>query len=301
MGFSIYDIPYFGEILAFSTAMIWAMAVILFKKSGESVHPIGLNIYKGILSFILIELTMIFLGQELIKDIPLYDYGILLLSGSLGIAVADTLFFKTLNLLGAGLTAIVDCLYSPFMITLSMIFLSEQMTFLQIIGVLMIISAVVIASKPKDTAHIPKKDLYLGIFMGAMAMLSMAVSIVIAKPLLDQLSLLWVTNTRMVGALITLGIILPFFRERKQIIGSITNMGNMKYMLPGSFLGAYLALVLWLGGMKYAQISVAAALNQTSNVFIFIFAAIFLKETITTRKTAAIIMALSGVFLVTFA
>ena len=106
---------------------------------------------------------------------------------------------------------------------------------------------------------------------------------------------------RMVGGLISLAVILYFYPGRRKILYSLTKLGNMKYMLPGSILGAYISLILWLGGMKYAQISVAAALNQTSNVFIFLFAALFLKEAITTRKTAAIIMALAGVFMVTFA
>lgn len=294
------NIPYFGEILAFATAIIWAMAVILFKKSGETVHPIGLNIYKGIFSFILVELTIIALGHDIILDIPGHEYLLLLLSGVLGIGIADTLFFKTLNLLGAGLTAVVDCLYSPFMISLSIVFLSESMSVWQISGVLMIISAVLIVSGIQDGSRIPRRDIWMGIAMGALAMLSMAVSIVMVKPILDRLSLLWVTNVRMVGGLITLAVLLPFFRQRKRIIGSLTSMGNWKYMLPGSFLGAYLSLILWLGGMKYAQVSVAAALNQTNNVFVFFFAAVFLKETITRQKALAIILAIAGALMTTF-
>lgn len=69
-------------------------------------------------------------------------------------------------------------------------------------------------------------------------------------------------------------------------------------MIPGSILGTYLALVFWIGGMKYAPASVASALNQTSNIFIFVLAALFLKERITPYKIAGIIMAVAGVFLV---
>jgi len=52
--------------------------------------------------------------------------------------------------------------------------------------------------------------------------------------------------------------------------------------------------------MKYTQASTAAALNQTSNVFVFLFAALFLKEKITLLRLAAIFTAVIGVFLVTF-
>jgi drug/metabolite transporter (DMT)-like permease len=69
-------------------------------------------------------------------------------------------------------------------------------------------------------------------------------------------------------------------------------------MLPGSFLGAYVAILLWVGGMKYATASVASALNQTSNLFIFLFAALFLKERITRAKLAGIVLGVLGVLLV---
>ena len=58
-------------------------------------------------------------GEALLRPVPFDDYLLVLVSGALGIGIADTLFFKCLNTLGAGLTAIIDCLYSPFTIGLS--------------------------------------------------------------------------------------------------------------------------------------------------------------------------------------
>ena len=46
--------------------------------------------------------------------------------------------------------------------------------------------------------------------------------------------------------------------------------------------------------------STAAALNQTSNIFVFIFAALMLKEAINREKIIGIVMGMAGVFLVTF-
>jgi drug/metabolite transporter (DMT)-like permease len=71
-------------------------------------------------------------------------------------------------------------------------------------------------------------------------------------------------------------------------------------MVPGSVIGAYLAMVIWLGGMKYTQTSIAAALNQTSNIFVFILAAILLREPVTLIRVIAIILAFAGAFVVSF-
>jgi drug/metabolite transporter (DMT)-like permease len=52
--------------------------------------------------------------------------------------------------------------------------------------------------------------------------------------------------------------------------------------------------------MKYTLASVAAALNQTSNIFIFIFAGLILHERITPNRILGIILGVGGSLLVTF-
>ena len=49
-------ITYFGEAMALLSAIVWALAVILFKKSGEVVHPVGLNLSKNALAAVLLSI-----------------------------------------------------------------------------------------------------------------------------------------------------------------------------------------------------------------------------------------------------
>jgi drug/metabolite transporter (DMT)-like permease len=78
------------------------------------------------------------------------------------------------------------------------------------------------------------------------------------------------------------------------------SLKNAKILAPASFLATYLSLVIWMGGMKYTQASIASALNQMGAIFIFILAAIFLKEKITLLKLTAVIIAFAGAILVSF-
>ena len=239
-------------------------------------------------------------GESLFYAAPVRDYALLLFSGAIGVAVADSLFFKSLNLLGAGLSAIVDCLYSPFIILLSVLFIGEHLGWVQVVGVMMIISAVLTVTRIKGNGGITRHDLVWGAICGASAMAFMAVGIVAVKPLLDRSPLLWATQIRLIGGCLVLYVLLLFHPRKRSILGSLLAINSWKYTLVGSFLGAYIAMVLWIGGMKYTQASTAAALNQSSNVFVFLFAALFLKEKITTLKLLAILTAIIGVFLVTF-
>ena len=206
----LLHLPHLGEILALLCAILWATAVILFRKSGETVSPLGLNLFKNILALALFIPTSLVLGAALVPKSSPDDYLLLLASGILGLALADTLFFKSLNLLGAELSAIVDCLYSPFIIGLSVIFLYERMTGIQIFGVLLIVSAVLAISRKEDRKNISRHDLTLGILFGVLAMASMAVGIVMIKPLLDRSPLLWVVEVRLLAGCVGLGLYLLF-------------------------------------------------------------------------------------------
>lgn len=282
--------------------MVWAFAVILFKKSGESVHPIGLNLFKDLFALVLFLPTMWLFGETLWRDAPAWEYALLLASGALGIGLGDTFFFKSLNLLGAGLTAIVDCLYSPFIIGLSLLFLGERLSVLQGIGAALVVAAVLAASLQWGKGLLSRRDLAWGITYGVLGLATMAVGIVMIKPLLERSPLLWATEVRVAGGAAALAVILLFHRRRRAIVSSVvsTSKRGWGYMLGGSFMGAYVSMALWLAGMKYTHASVAAALNQTANVFIFIFAALLLREPISRRRTLGIVLGFAGAILVSF-
>ena len=74
---------------------------------------------------------------------------------------------------------------------------------------------------------------------------------------------------------------------------------DWKLSLPASVIGTYVAMIVWIGGIKFTQASTAAILNQTSAVFVLPIAALVLKEAVTARKIGAVAMALGGVVLVT--
>ena len=292
------SIPYIGEILSLLTAVFWAVAVIYFKKSGETVHPLGLNLFKNALGFLLLLVTLAVFQETLFHPVPFADYAVLMLSGAVGIGLGDTLLFACLNLIGAGLTAIVDCLYSPFIIGLAVLFLGERLTFLQIIGAVFIVAAVLTVSLKWGGFEIERSKLIKGIFLGAFAMLATAGGVVMVKPLLGRLPFLWATEVRLLGALVTLLLFVFFHPRRGRIFSSMWDRRSRVYVLAGSFFGAYLAMLVWLGGMKFTEASIASALNQTNSVFIVILASVWLKEPLNARRIVGIIIAFIGVFLV---
>ncbi|MBZ0266267.1 hypothetical protein K8I28_16540, partial [bacterium] len=73
------SIPYIGEIFALTTAFIWAGAVILFKKSGETVHPLALNLFKNSMAFVMYPITLAAVGKSILYQSSSYDFWMLML------------------------------------------------------------------------------------------------------------------------------------------------------------------------------------------------------------------------------
>ncbi len=291
--------PYFGEALSFLVAAIWALAVVLFKRSGETVHPIALNLFKNVFALVLFIPTIWLFQETLFRSAPYSEYLLLGISGVLGVAIGDTLFFYSLNLIGAGYTAIVSCMYSPFMISLSVLWLHEHLTTWQIIGAVMIISAVLMTMQVRRGVRIRKGKFLLGILLGMIAQAVAAVGVVMIKDILVRSPLVWAIEIRLLGGTIGLACVSILLPRRRRIFRSLINTKKgWAYTVSASFIGAYLATLIWLAGMKYAKVSIASALNQTSTIFVMIFAAFILKEKITLQKIGVIVLAVAGAFLV---
>ncbi|OFV82098.1 MAG: hypothetical protein A2Y78_13100 [Acidobacteria bacterium RBG_13_68_16] len=288
-----------GELLALLTALIWAAAVILLKRSGETIPPFALNLFRVTVSIVLLVPTAALVGQASVSSASLSDIGLLVASGAIGVAVSDTLFHASLNRIGAGVSAIIDSLYSPLTVLLAFLFLNERLSALQLVGMALVLGGVFAAARHEPPHGVAHRQVAVGVALGVVAMLALAVAIVIAKPVLDRSPLMWAVTVRQVGCLAVMLPIALFSRRRAQTLGALRPSAVWLHALPGAVLGSYLGLMCWIGGLKYTKVGVAAILNQSSTIYILILATIFLKEPFTRRKLVASLVALAGIVLVT--
>lgn len=289
-----------GEFYSVLCALIWAVAVIMFTRLGRETPPVVLNLFKGCVALLLLPPTLLVLGTPFLPShLAWTDWAQLVLSGIIGISIADSLFFASLNRLGAGRSAIVDCLYAPLVVLCGWLFLSEPVGWKILAAVSLMVSAIFIGTwDPKgDPAQTDPSRTRAGIALGALAMLLMAVGIVIAKPVLDRSDLLWATLVRVAGATAFLGIQALLPRWRKVTLKTFTPGRHWFLLGAAGFVGTYLAMITWLAGMKYTTVSVSSILNQTSTLIVPLLAAMFLRERLTWRKILAVSLGFAGVVL----
>jgi drug/metabolite transporter (DMT)-like permease len=290
--------PYLGAGLSILAALFWAGAIILFRVLGRDLHPLAVSLFKNVLGVVLLTATVAVLGGPLLPALPFRGYAVFFLSGLLGIAAADTLALVSLNKLGAEIFAVIDCGYSPFVIGLSFLALGERLTALQVVGAGLIVLAVFLVGGLRAEAQLPRRALLEGIAVGLVSVLFMAGGIVMVKPWLAETPVVWSSLMRMIGGTVGVGLALLLHPRRAAILAPLRIPRMLRLLVPGSILATYLSNLCWLGGMSLTSASVASVLNQTSTIFIFILAAVFLKERITPLKLTAVLLAFAGALLV---
>jgi drug/metabolite transporter (DMT)-like permease len=290
-----------GSLYALLTAVMWASAVMYLKRSGETIPPLALNVFRVVLSTVALLLTMLALRQEILRPAPARDYLILFASGVIAIAISDTLFLMALNRVGAGIMAIIDCLYAPAVVLFAFALLGERLGPWQSAGMVLVITGVLIAAKHEPPEGVTARQILVGSVYGVLSMATVALGIVIAKPVLNYSPVLWATTMRQIGALVAMLIAALLMPRHRTIFAFFRPARNWKYSVPGTLLGSYLALIFWIAGMKYSLAGPAAILNQTSSIYILVLASIFLKEPFTGRKVIATALAVTGIVLVTLA
>jgi len=281
-----------GELYSVGCAVLWSAATILFRKSGEQAPPVALNLFKNTIALIL------FVASLLVRGDVFLPAGV---SGAVGIGIADSLFLASLNRLGAGGYAIVSALYAPLAVLVAFLYLDEPIGPSLLAATALMVAAILLGTWQPWTAQAraDARRVAGGVAIGAVAMLLIAVAIVFAKHVLDRTDPWWATTVRVAGGLVFIAGqgLLP---QHRPAVAACFRPGRLwRVALPAAVIGSYLAMIVWILGMKYTHASTAAVLNQTSTIFTVILGWMFLAERVTLRKFAAVACAFAGAVVAT--
>ena len=287
-------IPGFGELCSILSALAWAVGIILYRQLGASLPPLQLNFLKNLLVLGMLVPAVPLLHGLSVPSFDGWQLAAAVGSGAIGIGIADTLYFRALNELGAGRMGVLGNFYSPFVIVLSVAFLGESLGPVQLAGFALVSTGVWVAAWPRAGKAPRPAHAVRGFGFALLSIVLMAVSVVMVKRTLEAQPLLWVTGLRMLGALAVMLAIAAWRGEVSRLAPPAAGMPWGRLLLA-AFVGQFLAMVLWLAGYKFTLASVAAILNETASVFILLLAAFWLKEPLTRRSILGVGLTLGGV------
>ena len=298
---------YFGEIAALTAALLWSIAVIIFKTLSTKISPLLITGLKNLIALICFVILFIILDIDFIN--PKFtntEYTKIIISGALGMGIGDILFLFALSKIGANRIAILNCFEPSVILLFSMMMLQAsayQLNLNQVVGFIVVIISILIITYEQDKSDIDPKVKRFGLFLQITAILMSSFGIVLIKPILNQYAhsiqdQLWITAFRLFPGVIISWIFILCNQNLKQLFYPLFNWKTIWKIILSSGLGTFLALSFWIIG--YANITkpaIASILGQTSVIFIFILSALVLKEKITSKRFVAITAAILGVLL----
>ncbi|MEM8673999.1 MAG: DMT family transporter [Cyanobacteria bacterium P01_G01_bin.67] len=285
-----------GEIAALSAALLWAVSSVVYSRLGLRITPLQLNLYKGLIAIAMILITLL-IQRETFTDLSAITFGLLFLSGVIGIGLGDTAYFAALNSLGTRRTLLLETASPPMGALLALVFIGEALTTSAWYGILITILGIawVISERnPLDRVSISRQ----GIIWGISAAIAQATGAVISRYALTQSEITPLASTliRLIGGtVIVLGLILMPVTKQTVIKWQLS-WRSFGIIAIAAFGSTYLGIWLQQTSLKFAPTGIAQTLLATSPLFILPIVALQ-GEKISWRAILGVGIALGGIAL----
>jgi len=293
-----------GEILALMAALFWSIAVVIFKSLSQSISPFLINALKNTIALVCFIIVLSILKISLFNPaFTTYQYVIFIISGILGMGIADAVFIYSLSKIGANRIAILNCFEPIAVYCFTFFLLGTSLSIVESIGFIIVIISILVISYEKDQDDIDSKIKRKGILLQICAILCSALSMVMIKDILniyrtDIYLIIWIAVFRLFIGFISSWAIFLCLKNRMKLLAGIKQKKIIIKIITSSVFGTFMALGCWMMGQAYIEkLPLASILGQTALIFILIFSWIFLKEKITKIRIIASLFALLGVFL----
>jgi drug/metabolite transporter (DMT)-like permease len=283
-----------GLLAALGSAASWAAGALLMKPFAERLPALGLAFTKGVFGLALLGGALAVTGPRELDPTAVW---VLLASGVLGIGVADTLFFKSLRALSSHSVVQLMLLGQVATIGMAVLVLGESLSWHQWLGVALVIIGVtvVLAGGSEETSG--GRGTWRGVIFGLGSVLAMAVSVTMAKGVLDDVDALSATFLRIMGGVLSLFLIAPvYYLGGSNWISPLLNDWRfaLRFCVIATFVtfgGFFLSLV----AMKLSPLAVANTLLSTEPLFVLLIAALIYGERPDARRLTGSLIGVLGV------
>lgn len=295
------DIPFVGELAAIGTAIAFTIGPMFFTLAGKRVGSVVVNRTRLVVAGVyLIAAHWLLYGQALPFDAAPDRWFWLSISGLIGFVLGDAALFQAFVTIGTRLTMLVFAINPIIGALLAFLFLGEDLTGLQILGMVVTLAGVawVVAERDaQSAAELTPKQYAGGILLAVLAAVGQAGGLVTAKlGLYGGFPALSGVLIRVSAAAVIIWIAALFTRQAGPTLHAIKIQPQaLKQILIASFIGPVVGVFFSLVAIQYAEVGVASTLISLPPVFLIPISYYFFNEKITWRAVTGTIIALVGV------
>lgn len=286
-----------GIIIALISTMSWAICTVLLKKLGEKLEPIAMTAFKALLASLILFIIIYFTGTKI--NIGIENIVPIAISGILGIAIGDSLFFASLNRLSPLILSLM-LFVGPdvFSGIFGLIFLKEMPSILSWVGIFGILAGLSFLIFPLENDKSQSKTKITGIIFAILSLICTSYSMVIIKPVLGNVPVITATMYRMIFSAVIL-IILGLFSKKILNWKEVLSDGRYSLKLTATFAlatigGFWLSLI----AIKYCKLIIASSLMSLEPLFILIFMIVFNRYIPKIKEIIGIIIIVLGIIFI---
>jgi drug/metabolite transporter (DMT)-like permease len=293
--------PFIGELAAIGTSVCFSIGPTFFTLAGRLVGAVVVNRTRLVVAFIyLIIVHSLIYGAPLPFDADIDRWFWLSISGLVGFVIGDGALFQAFIIIGTRLTMLIFALSPVISAVLAWVFLGENLTALQIIGMTITLAGVawVVAEKENQSKQtLSKKEYTWGLFLSVVAAAGQSGGMLTAKlGLYGDFPALSGQIIRIAAAMVAMWILAFFSRQAKATIEKFFSQTNaVKFILLASFIGPFVGVWFSLVSIQHTSLGIASTLMALPPVFLIPIGYFIFKERITVRAVIGTLVALGGV------
>ena len=282
-----------GIIAALGSAGSWALATVVFERLGKVIPAAGLTFFKGLFSLVLMLILILCTGG--FDSVSLHDFIFLALSGILGISIGDTLFFRSLQDLGAKVQVLYFMLGQVVTMLLSFMLLGEVLSIEEYIGATILLIGIIIVTIGKQEDH-PNK--IRGILGGFASILCFSLSSIMIKVSIADVGVPTATFWRMFFS--TVSIMFIGFTSKRFVAWytPFKKTKNLLLLLLNVVVITYGGFSLSMLAIKHITVSLASVLSATEPVFVLVLAFLINHERATKRELIGAAITIAGLLII---
>ncbi len=284
-----------GPAAALAAAITWTFSVLLGTAASRRIGAMSLNLPRLAIAFALFcAYGWAVRGNPLPAGASASNWLWLMLSGVVGLGLADLCLYRAFVLIGPRLAMLVNSFYPVAAALLAWAVLGERLGWLSWLGVVVTIAGIttVLLSKGNGERH---SHWGRGVALAGLSALGMAVGMVLSKLGLQGLDAMSATQIRVLGGMAGFVVVLA---AAGWIGRTVTAMGDLRavgLLAANSFLGTFVGVSLMIYSLQHTATGVTSTLTSIVPVTIIPFSILVYRERVSPAAIIGAIVTVAGV------
>lgn len=260
------------EALALLAAACWAVAALFSAPASQRLGAFAFSRWRMLFASLILWSIALTTGGW--RSLDVSAFGLLALSGVIGIFIGDTALFACMNRLGPRRSGVLFATHAMFSAVLAWLFLGESLWGWALVGSGLLVGGVMLAivwGRRGDEQHgweQTRGRLAVGVALGLLAALCQSVATLMLKPLMTTgIDAVAGSAMRMSMALLAHGLLLAtgWAGARPQALMRAKDAG---LIFGSAAVAMALGMTLILQAMKYGQAGLVAILSSVTPILI---------------------------------